>query len=117
MNLHSQNMKGEPMAKVIIELDDDEDLDKLSFLVNKSKILSALYDLDNFYIKLYNGKIYEPNNIVYVKSDGCIATDEDYEKVKKEGKFLSGGEYYVRQEWLEGILEDALGDIRSYLND
>ena len=47
-----------------------------------------------------------------MKKDGSKATAEDY----SSGELLSGGEYYLRQKYIENELDDILNNIRHLIN-
>ena len=104
------------MAKVNFEFNDEKENSEIQLVVNRSKLISALWELNDFYRQLYNGKIYDPENIVYITMDDRIATEEDYNKALQEGHPLKGKGYYIRQEWLENRLDDILSDVRHLLN-
>lgn len=104
------------MAKVNFEFNDEKENSEIQLVVNRSKLISALWELNDFYRQLYNGKIYDPENIVYITMDDRIATEEDYNKALQEGHPLKGKGYYIRQEWLENKLDDILSDVRHLLD-
>lgn len=102
------------MAKVIFEFDEAEDRYDINMIVNRHRLMCAAEELSNLYRKIYNGKIYDEEDSIYVKPDGKVATEEDYEKVRNEGKFLEGGKYYLRQEFVErelGYILDKVSDL------
>ena len=69
------------MAKITIEFDDTQDSSQdISVVVNRHKLLSAVNDLSDLFSQIYNGKIYDPNVEIYLKSDNCKATEEDFKK-------------------------------------
>ena len=103
------------MAKVIFEFDDNEERSDIEEVVNRNKIMYALQDLSDLYRQLYNGKIYDPNNIVYITNDNRIAQEEDYKKAQEEGHPLHGKGYYIRQEWLENELDNILQSVNHLL--
>lgn len=104
------------MAKVLIEFNEEKDLiDDINAAVNRSKLVYALTKVNDIYRSLINGKIYDNEALVFVKEDGCIATEEDYKKVRETGKLLKG-KYYLNQEWVEQQLENILEDVKEYLN-
>ena len=105
------------MSKVTFEFDEDENRSDINVIVNRYKLISALEDLDTLYRNLYNGKIYDPDNIVYITKDNRIATEEDYKEAQDRGKPLSGKGYYIKQDWIENKLDDILQDVRQILND
>lgn len=103
------------MAKVEFEFDENEDREDINVIVNRHKLVCAVNELSDFYSQIYNGKIYDPQDTVYVKADGQIATQEDYDKANLEGRFLSGGKTYLRQEFVERELDRILDGIRQFL--
>lgn len=103
------------MAKVTFEFDDNEERSDIEEVVNRNKIMYALQDLSDLYRQLYNGKIYDPNNIVYITNDNKIAQEEDYKKAQEEGHPLHGKGYYIRQEWLENELDNILQSVNHLL--
>lgn len=103
------------MAKVTFEFDDNEERCDIEEVVNRNKIMCALQDLSDLYRQLYNGKIYDPNNIVYITDDNRIAQEKDYKKAQEEGHPLHGKGYYIRQEWLENQLDNILQSVNHLL--
>lgn len=103
------------MGKVTFEFNDENEGSEIQLIVNRNKLISALYDLNDFYRQLYNGKIYDPNNIVYITDDNRIAQEEDYKKAQEEGHPLHGKGYYIRQEWLENELDNILQSVNHLL--
>lgn len=104
------------MAKVVFEFDEDEDRRDIDIIVNRHKLTAALYEVSQLYSRIYNGKIYDDKVEIYIKEDGNVATQEDYDKARYEGKLLSGGEHYLREKYVENELDSALEEIRSYLD-
>lgn len=103
------------MSKVIFEFDSQEDDYDISLIVGRHKLAVAVNELSDLFRKIYNGKIYDDKDSVYIKADGCVATKEDYEKANMEGKYLSGGETYLRQTFIEEELDRILEDVRPFL--
>ena len=103
------------MSRVTFEFDEQDEREDVNVIVNRVRLINALSELDSFYRALYNSKIYEPENIVYMTKDNRIATEEDFKKATEEGKPLSGKGYYIRQEWLEDRLDYMLHDVRDIL--
>ena len=103
------------MAKVTFEFDGNEERSDIVEVVNRNKIMCGLEDLSDLYRQLYNGKIYDPNNIVYITDDNRIAQEEDYKKAQEEGHPLHGKGYYIRQEWLENELDNILQSVNHLL--
>jgi len=103
------------MAKVIFEFDDVEDREDVNVIVNRHKLICAINELSDLYRKIYNDKIYDERDEIYLMSDGRKATKEDYNKANLEGKFLSGGEHYLRREFVENGIDRILDDVRQFL--
>ena len=103
------------MGKVTFEFDED-DRENINLVVNRHKLINAIEELSNLYRGIYNGKIYyRDDEQIYLKADGTKATEEDYRKANLEGKFLSGGKYYLSQDYIERELDNILVDVRQYL--
>lgn len=100
------------MSKVIFEFDEREDNQDINIIVNRAELLEAAYKLSDLFSKIYNGKIYDENDCIYLKKDGSKATAEDY----SNGELPSGGEYYLRQKYIEDELDDILNNIRHLIN-
>ena len=103
------------MAKVTFEFDEYEDRNDIDIIVNRHKLLSAISELSDLYRAIYNGKIYDEKDCIYLKADGSKATEEDYKKVRDTGELLSGGESYLRQQYIENELDRILEDVRRYV--
>lgn len=102
------------MAKVIFEFDEAEDRYDINMIVNRHRLMCAAEELSNLYRKIYNGKIYDEEDCIYVKPDGKVATEEDYKEVRETGKLLEGGKHYLRQEFVErelGYILDKVSDL------
>lgn len=103
------------MSKVTFEFDENEDRYDVNLIVNRHKLSVAVNELSDLYRKIYNGKIYDKKDLIYVKEDGCKATKEDYEEANLKGEFLSGGTSYLRCEFIEAELDRILEDVRPFL--
>lgn len=103
------------MSKVTFEFDENEDRCDVNLIVNRHKLATAINELSDLCRQIYNGKIYNDKDFIYVKEDGCVATKEDYEKANVEGKLLSGGTYYLRQGFIESELNRILEDVKPFL--
>lgn len=104
------------MAKVIFEFNDQNDeYSDIKAVVGRHKLISAVNELRDLYSRIYNGKIYDDSVEIYVKEDGCKATEEDYKKANREGIYLSGGKSYLDKEWVEQQLNDIIEDVREFL--
>lgn len=103
------------MAKVIFEFNDEEENDDINIIVNRHKIFCTLYELDELYRKIYNGKIYDKEACISVK-DNKVLTQEDYDKSREKGElYIEGTKSYLSQEFVEQELDRILEDIRMFL--
>lgn len=103
------------MAKVVFEFDDTEESSDIEMVVSRHKLAHAAWMLSELYRTIYNGKIYDPEDCIYVKADGCKATQEDYDKANLEGKYLEGGKTYLKREFVEFELDKILDPIRHLI--
>lgn len=103
------------MSKVTFEFDENEDRYDVNLIVNRHKLVTAVNELSDLFRRIYNGKIYDEKDLIYVKEDGCVATEEDYKKVNLEGTYLTGGETYLRQKFIETELDKILDDVKPFL--
>lgn len=95
------------MAKVVFEFDECEDRDDVNIIVNRSKLLTALYDLQSLRRNIYKGYM---NGLVTIK---------DNQVVFKDGKALTeynteGAEEYINTDYLISRLDEILNDV-NYL--
>lgn len=102
------------MAKVIFEFDDNEESNEVNIVANRHKLVCAVNELSDLHRRIYNGKLYEDESI-YVLKEGRVATQEDYDKANKEGKFLEGGKTYLDSNFIEGALDRILEDVRGFI--
>lgn len=97
------------MAKVTFEFDEFEDRDDINVIVNRHKLLNALYELSNYRRGLYKG--YEPGTIV-VKDNKVVYRDnkklEDYE--------LEGSESFIGDELVIQKIDTILNDVYDLIN-
>lgn len=63
-------------------------------------------------MKFIIGKIYDPEDLIYVKADGSVATKKDYDNKET----LAGGKYYLKASFVEARIDNALESIRFLLN-
>lgn len=102
------------MAKVTFEFNDEEDNDDINIIVNRHKLSYALYELNDFYRKLYNGKLYT-DDIITVK-DNKVLTKEDYTKFQEEGEYpVKGTKEFISTDYLENELDNILNNVRDLL--
>lgn len=103
------------MSRVNFEYDETDEKEDINLIINRYKLLQAVQDIAELYHAIYNYKIYEQDVIIYLKADGSKATQKDYDEVSKTGKYLSGGENYISQDWIENRLDSILEDVRHLL--
>lgn len=104
------------MSKVVFEFDLIDNAEEIALIVNRHKMMSALYDVQDFARVVYNDKIYNDKDLVYIKKDGSIATKEDYDKMYKTGEQLEGGEYYLRKDYVEAQLDYIMNKVKHLLD-
>lgn len=103
------------MAKVTFEFDDTEEPEDIILVTNRHKLQYAIDKLDDFYRKLYNGKLYA-SDIISVK-DNKVLTEEDYDKYRETGDYpVSGTKRYINTDDVENILDEILYDVRHLLS-
>ena len=103
------------MAKVIFEFDDEEDNDDINVIVNRHKLSCALYDLNDFYRKLYNGKLYT-DDIITVKNNKVL-TEEDYKEFQEKGEYpVKGTKEFISTDYLENELDSILSNVKDLLD-
>lgn len=102
------------MAKVIFEFNDEEENNDINIIVNRHKLICALYELNDFYRKLYNGKLYT-DDIITVK-DNKVLTSEDYIKFQEKGEYpVKDTKEYINTDYLENELDNILKDVRDLI--
>ena len=104
------------MAKVVFEFDDNsEESNDIELIVNRHKLVSAIYELNDFYRKLYNGKLYT-DEIISVK-DNKVLTTEDYASFQEKGEYpVKGTKEYISTDYLENELDNILQDVRNLID-
>lgn len=96
------------MAKTIFEFDEFEDRDDINIIVNRHKLVTALYELANLRRNLYKGYA----NIIVVK---------DNEIVFKDGRALKeyntdNTEEYINTDDIINKIDGILEEINSLIN-
>lgn len=105
------------MAKVIFEFNDKDEQSDIEMVVSRYQMKCALNEIFEFYRKLINDKFYPSEGVqIYVKKDGCVATEEDTRKAIETGELLSGGHYYISQDYIESRLQDLIDDNRNIMD-
>lgn len=103
------------MAKVTFEFDDEEENDEINLVVNRHKLEYAIYELNDFYRNLYNGKLYT-DDIITVK-DNKVLTEEDYKKFQEKGEYpVKGTKEFIGTDYLENELDNILNKVRDLLD-
>ena len=104
------------MAKVTFEFDDQEDNYDILLVTNRHKLVSALYQLNEFYRKLYNGRLYT-DELITIK-DGKVLTEDDYNKYAEAGEYpVKGTKEYLSTDYLENELDCMLCNARHLLDE
>ena len=103
------------MAKVVFEFDDtDDEMDDINFIVNRNKIRCALYDIQDLFRRIYNGKLY--SEVITIK-DGKVLTEEDYKNYADAGEYpVKDTHQYIDYDFIENELDKALEDVRYFLD-
>lgn len=99
------------MGKVTFEFDDQEDLLDIRLVVNRQRLMSAFWDLNNYIRELNKGYA---RGTVIVSGDkvlGDISCSIPEEYMQKEKKF------YVEDEEVIRKLESLTDPLRDLLND
>jgi len=96
------------VAKTIFEFDEFEDRDDINIIVNRHKLVTALYELANLRRNLYKGY----TNIIVVK---------DNEIVFKDGRALKeyntdNTEEYINTDDIINKIDGILEEINSLIN-
>lgn len=98
------------MAKVVFEFDENDDREDINIIVNRHKLISALYDLSDFRRSLYKG--YDDSDTVVVKDNKVVMKDgtklEDYD--------LEGTKLYIHDDKVIDKLDDILSDVNDIIN-
>lgn len=103
------------MSKITFEFDDTEDNDDVRLVVDRHKLICFVYDMQELYRKIYNGKVYS-DDVITVK-DGKVLTEDDYKKYQDEGEYpVKGTQEYISSDFLENELDRALTNVRHLLD-
>lgn len=100
------------MAKITIELNEDNELRDIELYINRHKLASALYDVSKLRRDIYKG--YLPKGLIITVKDNKVLTEEDFNESRKTGKLIQGTKTYIDREYIEDILLnilEGLGDI------
>lgn len=106
------------MAKVTFEFDENEDRDDVSIIVNRHKLLSALYEIQNLRRTLYKG-YYNENDYVSILTEDRkpirMITDEEQNQANLKGETIKNTVGYVREEFVIDEIDRALSDVYDLL--
>lgn len=103
------------MGKVTFEYNDEEDYEEIRLVVNRHKLKSALYELNDFYRQLYNGKLYT-DDIITVK-DNKVLTPEDYKAFQEKCEYpVKGTKEFISTDYLENELDSILNTVMDLLD-
>lgn len=102
------------MAKVTFEFDEYEEREDVNVIINRHKLLNAINKIDDLRRQIYKGYLNEGDSI-YLKKDGCKATQEDYDLASLKGEYLEGGETYLRADYVENKLNEILEGVIEFI--
>ena len=98
------------MSKITFEFDEDEEWNDVNLVVNRHKLISALYDLENYRRGIYKGYI---NNAVYAVDDKIVGKwDEIRDKDFGETKLKA----YLDDEDVLREIDNILDRVKHLLN-
>ena len=98
------------MAKIVYEFDEDEERNDINLVVNRHKLISALYDFQNYRRALYKGYT---NNATYVVDGKIIGKWQD---IKDKGLEDAEITYYLSDEDVINEIDKILEKV-SFLLD
>lgn len=99
------------MAKVTFEFDETEDRDDINLIVNRYKLVSALYDIQDYRRSLYKGYIDERDSIV-VKDNKVVYKDGE----KLEDYDIDNAICYIKETSLINKLDDIIDKVYKLIN-
>jgi len=103
------------MAKVTFEFDDIEDNDDVKLVVDRHKLICLIYDIQDLYRRIYNGKLNDDEYITV--KDGKVLTEDDYKKFQDAGEYpVKDTKEYIDSDFIENELDRALEDVRHLLD-
>lgn len=107
------------MAKVTFEFDENEDRSDINEIVNRHKLLSALYEIRNLRRTLYKG-YYNENDYISVLTENYkpirMITDEEHREANLKGETIKGTVGYVREEYIIDEIDRVLSDVYDLLD-
>lgn len=98
------------MSKITFEFNEDEEWNDVNLIVNRHKLISALYDLENYRRGIYKGYI---NNAVYAV-DGKI--EGKWEDIREKDFGEAKIKAYLDDEDVLRELDNILDGVRHLLN-
>lgn len=106
------------MAKVTFEFDENEDRSDINEIVNRHKLLNALYEIQNLRRTLYKG-YYNENDYVSILTEKYkpirMITQEELKEASMTGKSIENTVGYVREEYVIDEIDRALSDVYDLL--
>lgn len=121
------------MSKVIFEFDEDEDRNDIRYIIDRHKLISALYNLQNLKHDLY--KSYIPENVKCVLKEEKVTynndlgeqvtdtmpikiiTEADIEKARISGQlYVEGSMLYIKSSYIEDELDNILDSVKHLLD-
>lgn len=107
------------MAKVIFEFDEGTDGYDIEVIVNRNKLLSALYEIQNLRRTLYKG-YYNQNDYISILTEDQkpirMITNDEIEEANSKGETIEDTVGYVREEYIIDEIDRILSDVNSLLD-
>jgi len=107
------------MAKVTFEFDENDDRCDVNVIVNRHKLLTALYDIQNLRRSLYKG-YYNENDYVSILTEDRkpvrMITDGEHKEANMKGETIENTVGYVREEYVIDEIDRALSDVYDLLD-
>lgn len=105
------------MSKVTFEFNDKDESKDIKAVVGRTDLLVAVNNIKELYdiININNEEVYKNCVDIYVRDDGCLSTDTDYEKSNNKNTYFRGTITYINKDWILGKLNDILNDVSEFL--
>lgn len=107
------------MAKVTFEFDENENRSDINVIVNRHKLLSALYEIQNLRHTLYKG-YYNENDYVSIltkdKKPVRMITKEEQNQANLKDETFKKTVGYIREEFVIDEIDRALSDVSDLLD-
>lgn len=107
------------MARVTFEYDENEERNDVNVIVNRYKLLSALYEIQGLRRTLYKGYCDKNDYISILTKDRKpvrMITDEEQNQANLKGETIEGTVGYVREEFVIDEIDRALSDVYDLLD-